>query len=260
MKPIKIDLSADFREIKVVPVSDYHFGDPHSDHKKILQEIEYIKNNDDVFFIMNGDILDCAIASSIGDTYASLYSPMDELKACEDLFAPIAHKCLCIVQGNHELRHYRTNGISMTEIFAKQLKIEDRYSPTTAFLFLRFGRLAGGENSHGRKVAYTFYVCHGNGGGKKVGGKLQRLSDLSTIADADCYICGHTHLPAVFKDRFARPNMANSSITYCDKLYINVSAKLNYGGYGDYGGFKPASTDTPVIILNGCKKEMKAVL
>ncbi len=259
MKPIKVDLSADFEEIKVVPVSDYHFGDPHSDHKKIMAEIEYIKKNDDVFFVMNGDILDCAIASSIGDTYSSLYSPMDELKACEDLFAPIAHKCLCLVQGNHELRHYKTNGISMTELMAKQLRIEDRYSPTSALVFLRFGHLDK-NNNHGRKVCYTLHVSHGNGGGRKEGGKLQRLVDLSGIVDADCYICGHTHLPAVLKERFIRPNCANSSLTYCDKLYVNVSAKLNYGGYGDYGGFKPASTDTPVIILNGCKKEMKAVL
>ena len=258
MKPIKVDLSADFEEIKVVPVSDYHFGDPHSDHKKIMQEIEYIKNNDDVFFIMNGDILDCAIASSIGDTYASLYSPMDELKACEDLFAPIAHKCLCLVQGNHELRHYKTNGISMTELMAKQLRIENRYSPTTALVFLRFGHLD--NKNHGRKVCYTLYVSHGNGGGRKEGGKLQRLVDLAGICDADCYICGHTHLPAILKERFIRPNCANSSLTYCDKLYVNVSAKLDYGGYGDYGNFKVPSTETPVIILNGCKKEMKAVL
>ena len=260
MKPIKIDLSADFKEIKVLPVSDYHFADPHSDHKKILREIEYIKNNDDVFFIMNGDILDCAISSSIGDTYEAQYSPMQELQVCTELFEPIAHKCLCVVKGNHENRHYKTNGVDLTYLMAKQLKIEDRYSPTTAVIFLRFGHLDGKQRAHGRKVCYTFYVAHGNGGGRREGSKINRLADLSSIVDTDIYVVGHTHLPAVFKERFARPSTANSSITFCDKLYINVSAKLDYGGYGDYGGFKPASTDSPVIILNGCKKEMKAVL
>jgi len=259
MKPIKVDLSADLKEIKVVPVSDYHFADPHSDHKKILEEIEYIKKNDDVFFTIQGDILDCAIASSIGDTYSAQYSPMDELRVCEELFAPIAHKCLCIVQGNHELRHYKSNGIAMAQLMAKQLKIEDRYSPTTAVVFLRFGSLDKDRN-HGRKVCYTLYVSHGNGGGRKEGGKIQRLADLAGVVDTDIYIVGHTHLPAVFKERFARPSTANSSITFCDKLYINSAAKLLYGGYGDYGNFKVPSTDTPVIILNGCRKEMRAIL
>ena len=259
MKPIKVDLSADFKEIKVVPVSDYHFADPHSDHKKIAKEIEYITKNDDVFFFIAGDILDCAISSSIGDTYSAQYSPMDELKACEELFAPIAHKCLCIVKGNHENRHYKTNGIDLLYVLAKNLKIEERYSPTTAVVFLRFGQLDK-NNNHGRKACYTLYVAHGNGGGRKEGSKINRLADLSSIVDTDIYCVGHTHLPAVFKERFVRPNMANSSLTFCEKLYINISAKLDYGGYGDYGGFKPASTDTPVIILNGCKKEMRAIL
>ena len=260
MKPIKIDLSADYKEIKVVPVGDYHLGDPQSDYKKIMADLEYIKNNDDVFFIANGDLMNSAIKSSISDCYGETLSPMQELQECVKLFQPIAHKCLCCVPGNHEMRHYKTNGVDMTWLFCKELKIEDRYSPTTAVVFLRFGRLAGGQNAHGRKACYTFYVSHGNGGGKREGSKINRLADLSSIVDCDCYIVGHTHLPAIFKEGFARPNMANSSITYCDKLYINTSAKLNYGGYGDYGNFKVPSTDTPVIILNGCKKEMKAVL
>lgn len=259
MKPIKVDLSADLEEIKVVPVGDYHLGDPQSDYKKIMAEIEYIKNNDDVFFIMQGDLMNSAIKSSISDCYGETLTPMEELQECVKLFEPIAHKCLCCVPGNHELRHLKTNGVDMTWLCCKQLRIEDRYSPTTAVVFLRFGQL-GTVGSHKRKACYTIYVAHGTSGGRKEGSKINRLADLSSVVDCDIYVVGHSHLPAVFKERFARPSMANSSITYCDKLYINTSAKLEYGGYGDYGGFKPASTDTPVIVLNGCKKEMKAIL
>jgi hypothetical protein len=141
----------------------------------------------------------------------------------------------------------------------RQLGIEDRYSPTTALIFLRFGRDCV-PHHHGRKVAYTIFCSHGNGGGKKEGGKIQRLVDLSTIVDADIYVVGHTHLPALLKDSFARPNMANSSITYGTRLYINTSAKLNYGGYGETGGFKPPCTDTPIIHLSGLRKEMRATI
>ena len=259
MKPIKIDLSADFKEIKVVPVGDYHLGDPQSDYKRIISDISYIRDSDDVFCVLNGDLMNSAIKSSISDCYGETLSPMEELQECVKLFEPLKDKILCLVPGNHENRHYRTNGVDMTWLMAKQLGIEERYSPTTAVVFIRFGELSD-KAFHGRKAAYTMYVAHGTGGGRKEGGKINRLADLATIVDCDIYVVGHTHLPAIFKERFARPNMANSSITYCDKLYINTSAKLNYGGYGDYGGFKPASTDTPVIILNGCKKEMRAIL
>ena len=258
MKPIKIDLSSEFKEIEIMPVADYHWADPNSDHDKIMEDLAYIKEHDNCFAILNGDLMDCAIASSIGDTYGATLSPMDELRECVKLFEPIAHKILCVVPGNHERRHYKTNGIDLTELMCRQIGVEDRYSPTTALLFLRLGEQTGKQ--HNRKVAYTIYVSHGNGGGRKEAGKIQRLVDLSTIIDADCYVVGHTHLPALLKDSFARPCMANNSITYGTRLYINTSAKLNYGGYGEVGGFKPPCTDTPIIHLSGTRKEMRATI
>ena len=260
MKPIKIDLSDGLKSIRILPVADYHWSDPHSDHDKIMEDIAFIKGSDDVFCVLNGDLMDCAIASSVGDTYGATLSPMEELKACVELFQPIADKILCVVPGNHEARHYRTNGVDITELMCAQLGIADRYSPTAALLFIRFGMLDGKSNAHRRKVAYTMYVSHGNGGGRKEGGKIQRLVDLSTIVDADIYLCGHTHLPAMLKDGFARPSMANSSITYGTRLYVNTSAKLNYGGYGETGGYKVPCTDTPIITLSGERKEMRATL
>ena len=259
MKPIKIDLSENFKEIEIMSVADYHWADPNSDHDKIMEDIAYIRDRENCFCVLNGDLMDCAIASSIGDTYGATLSPMEELKACTELFAPIAHKVLCVVKGNHEARHYRTNGIDLTELMCRQLGIEDRYSPTTALLFIRLGEDTVPQHHH-RKVCYTMYVSHGNGGGRKEGGKIQRLVDLSTIVDADIYLCGHTHLPAMLKDGFARPSMANSSISYGTRLYVNTSAKLNYGGYGETGGFKVPCTDTPIIHLSGTKKEMRATI
>lgn len=260
MKAIRIDLSEELKDLEILPVADYHWADPNSDHDKILADIKYIKEHPNVYCVLNGDLMDCAIASSIGDTYGATLSPMDELKVCMELFAPIADKILCVVPGNHEARHYRTNGIDLTELMCRQLGIEDRFSPTTAILFVRFGRLNSEKDGHHRKACYTVYVSHGSGGGRKEGGKIQRLVDLSTIVDADVYICGHTHLPATLKDGFARPCVANSSVAYCTRLYVNTSAKLNYGGYGDTQGFKVPCTDTPIIWLNGERKEMRATI
>lgn len=259
MKAVKADLSENFKEIEIMALADWHWSDPQSDHDKIRADLDYIMSHDNCFCVLNGDLLNCAIRSAVSDCYAEI-TPMEELRVCADLFAPIAHKALCVVPGNHELRHYRTNGIDLTELMCRQLGIVDRYSPTTALLFVRFGELQDRKNHH-RKVCYTIHVSHGNGGGRREGGKIQRLADMATIVDADVYICGHTHLPAVFKDRFARPNMANSSITYGTRLYVNTSAKLDYdGGYGEGMGMKVPCTDTPIIHLSGTKKEMRATI
>ena len=239
-------------------LADYHYADPNSDHEAIKRDLEYIKNHDNAYAVMAGDLLDCALKSSLGDCYVNL-SPMDELTACMDMFAPIAHKVIGIVKGNHEARHYKTNGVDMTRILARQLGIEDKYSPDTALIFLRVGRDEKPCTRH-RPVLYTIYLTHGTGGGRKEGGKIQRLVDLSNIVDADIYICGHTHLPASIKTAFARPCPANNSITYCTKLFVNSAAKLNYGGYGDIGGYRPNAKDTPMILLSGTTKDMRAVV
>lgn len=259
MKAIKIDLPAHFETINIMPVADYHWADPNSNHDRIMQDIAYIRDTPNVYAILNGDLMNCAIKSSVSDCYSETLSPMQELKVCVDLFAPIADKILCVVGGNHEARHFKTNGIDITQLMCNQLGIADRYSPTTALLFVRFGTTNG--KTHNRPMAYTIYVSHGTGsGGRKEGGKIQRLVDLSTIVDADVYVCGHTHLPATLKDGFARPCMANSSVSFATRLYVNTSAKLDYGGYGETFGFKVPCLDTPVIHLNGKRKEANVTL
>lgn len=258
MKAIRADLSADHKSIELLVLADYHYADPHSDHDAILKDIDYVNSHDNAYCVLAGDLLDCALKSSLGDCYVNL-SPMEELTAMMDLIQPIAHKVLAIVGGNHEARHYKTNGVDMTRLLARQLGIEDKYSPDTALVFLRFGS----DNDHARRhrpILYTIYLTHGSGGGRKEGGKIQRLADYAQIVDADAYICGHTHLPASFKTGFARPSAANSSITYCTKLFVNCAAKLQYGGYGDTGGFKPPCIDTPHILLSGETKDMRAVI
>ena len=258
MRAIKADLPSGLKSAEVMVIADWHWADPNSNHGKILEDLEYIKTHDNCYCVLNGDIMNCAIASSVSDTYAETMSPMEELRVCTELFEPIKGRILCVTPGNHERRHYKTNGIDITELMCRQLGIADRYSPTAALLFIRLGEQNG--KFHGRKVLYTMYVTHGVGGGRKEGGKLQRLADLSTIVDADCYVCGHTHLPALLKDSFARPNCGNSSVAYGTRLYVNASAKMEYGGYGETFGLKPGCMDTPIIHLSGTHKEMRATI
>ena len=224
-----------------------------------MDDIAYIRDTPNVFCVLNGDLMNCAIKSAISNCYAPI-SPMQELEKCVEIFAQIAHKVVCVVPGNHEERHFRTNGIDVTRLFCQQLGIEDRYSPTVAFVFLRFGHQAD-TSRRNRPMLYTMYVTHGNGGGRKDGSKIQRLADYATICDADIYIAGHTHLGAGFKKGFARANPTQSSITYGTHLFVNTCASIDYdGSYGERGGFDVPCLDRPLIYLNGTRKEMRALI
>lgn len=256
MKAIRCDLP-DEEVIEILPLSDLHLGDSNADFKLIMERIEHIKNTRNCYCILGGDLMDTAIASSIGDTYGANLQPMEQLKQCVKIFEPIKEKILAVLPGNHENRVYKSDGLDMTELMCAQLGIPEKYSPTTALLFVRFGR---DVNRHNRPQLYTIYVTHGSGGGRKEGGKINRLADLATIVDSDIYICGHTHLPAVLRNTFFRVSGSNSSVAQVEKLYVNTAAALNYGGYGDAQGFKPSSKSTPTIFLSGRKHSFWAKL
>lgn len=265
MKTIKIDLPRELEQIELHTFADEHLGDEHCDVKRLLQRIEYVKKTPTAYCIMNGDILDNATKTSIGDTYTQEFNPMKQLQKAVELFEPIKEKILCITHGNHENRTYKKEGINLSYLIAKQLGLSERYTPTSAVLFVRFGEMPyGAKESNGsgktRKICYTVYVLHGSGGGRKEGAKVIRLADMASIIDTDIYIHSHTHLPIIMKQAFHRIDPRNNTVAIVDKLFVNTAANLNYGGYGEAGAFKPSSKETPIIYLNGTKKNFEARL
>lgn len=264
MKIIKIDLPRELESVELHTFADEHIGDEHSDIKRVIERIEYVKNTPNAYCIMNGDIMDNATKTSIGDTYTQVFNPMEQLARAVELFTPIKDKILCITHGNHENRTYKKEGINLSRLIADQLGLSDRYTPTSATLFIRMGEETKRKESRGsgmhRQICYTLYVLHGSGGGRKEGAKAIRLADMASVIDTDIYIHSHTHLPMIMKQAYHRIDPRNSTVALVTKLFVNTAANLNYGGYGEAQEFKPSSKDTPVIYLNGKKKSFEARL
>jgi predicted phosphodiesterase len=253
---IKLDRVLDY--IAIDPLADLHIGDKQSDLKLIKQRIERIKNNPNLYCILNGDIINTALKASVSDVYSETISPMEQLNYINNLFSPIKDKILAITTGNHERRSVRESSLSPMYLFAQQLGLEDRFGENGIVLFLKLGELKGKKATNrnkNRQVSYTFYITHGRGGGRKAGSKMQGLLDLSNILDVDIYIRGHTHQPAVLEGVSFRTDPRNCSIQEYPQLYINTSATLDYGGYGQASEYTPLSKQTPIIYLNGHKKQ-----
>lgn len=263
MKIIKIDLPRELSSVELHTFADEHVGDEHCDIKRLMERIEYVKNTPHAYCVLNGDLIDNATKTSIGDTYTQVFSPMEQLEKAVELFAPIKDKILCITHGNHENRTYKKEGINLSRLIADQLGLADKYTPTSAVLFIRLGEMTLKESrgsGNYRQICYTLYVLHGSGGGRKEGAKAIRLADMASIVDTDIYIHSHTHLPMIMKQAYHRIDPRNSTVALVTKLFVNTAANLNYGGYGEAQEFKPSSKDTPVIYLNGKTKSFEARL
>ena len=258
MEAIKVELPKHLCSIEVHPFADTHIGDKHCAIDVVKKRIEQVKEKENAYIILNGDIINNATKTSVSDSYAEELSPMEQISRFVELFEPVKDKILCLTSGNHENRTYNKEGIDITRLCARELGVESRYSKTGALLFLKFGCKA--INNHGRALIYTIYCTHGSGGGRKEGAKAIRLADMACIVDADIYVHSHTHLPMIMKQGFYRTDTHNSSFGNVTKLFVNTSSALTYGGYGEAFEFKPNSIDTPTIYINGQKREFKADL
>ena len=66
-------------ELAILPLADWHIGDPNADGKRMLEWLDYLKNNPNAYAILNGDLMDAAIKTSIGDVYQASIQPMEQL-------------------------------------------------------------------------------------------------------------------------------------------------------------------------------------
>ena len=206
-------------------LADLHLGDKHCDEALIKKRIDHIRDTENAFLILNGDILNWASKMSVSDVYAETLSPMEQIKKYVDLFAPVKEKIIAMTQGNHENRAYRTEGVDLTQIVARELGIEDRYSPESCVVFLRVGHYCR-PGRHGEPVPYVIFCNHGSGGGRKEGAKAIRLADMASIVDADIYVHSHTHMPMAFRQSFFRVSIHNQSVQQVDRLFVNTAAAL----------------------------------
>lgn len=235
--------------------ADWHIGDSLCKEKLIKQRIDTVKNDPNSYCVINGDVLNWATRHSVSDIYAEKLTPTKQVDTLTELLAPIKDKILYMTKGNHENRSYRSDGIDVLYLAAKDLRITDRYSGEGSVLFVRLGK-----NNKNRKILYTIYAQHGAGGGRKEGAKMIRLADMATVVNTDIYIHSHTHLPAIMGiDRF-EVNPENSIVLRKEMLFVNSSATLKYGGYAQANGYKPASLRSPVIHLSGTEKHFTATL
>lgn len=265
MKTIKINLPRELKNVEIHTFSDWHIGDKACDIESIKEQITYIQNTPNAYVICNGDLMNNATKNSVSDSYAEVIPPMEQLQRLQQLLEPIKDKILMFTQGNHEARTYRSDGIDLTALLSQQLGLYERYAREGGVVFLRLGEYVHGRKDHKyeerkRQVCYSVYVTHGSGGGRKEGAKAIRLADMASIVDTDIYVHSHTHLPMVMKQNFYRIDTCNSAVAEITKLFVNTSAQLKYGGYGQQYEFKPSNTTSPVIYLNGTKKEFTARL
>lgn len=263
MKCVKVDLPKEHDEIKVEIFSDLHIGSKKCDYNSIRERIERVKNENNRYCVIAGDVINNSTKTSVGDVYEEELTPMQQVKQAIMLFEPIKDKIIGICAGNHERRSYKTDGVDLLYFLASELRLTDRYDYASCLVFVRLGHKnrSAKEGANSRKVCYSIYMTHGDGqGGRTIGGKANGLQRRGQVVNADIVITGHTHAPLSFRDCCYEVDYQNNSIYKKEQLFVNASATLNYEEYAELYGMRPSSVVSPVILLDGHKKFAKVIM
>ena len=262
IKCIRAERPREWQDARLYVLADEHIGDPLARDDITRAKIDGILSDDRALVIVNGDMMNTAVKTGPSDVYGERMTPGRQIEYATRLLEPIRGKIVMGTTGNHESRVYRDCGIDTTAVVFGNLGLSSIYARDGGLLYIRFGQR--GAITHGRaappKIWYSIYATHGSGGGRKEGAKAIRLADMAATVDADIYIHSHTHMPMILREAFFRADPYNCTAVRADRLFINTGAALGFGGYGQMQEYKPSSTRTPVITLDGRKKDASATL
>lgn len=223
-----IDYSHRSEAFTLYHLTDLHIGARACNERLIQQYIDRIASDENAYFTLGGDNMDavCHVGDKRYDpaTLAQwLLGEKDIFAAQVDrllkLFAPIAHKCLAILYGNHEYAGLKFYGYDTYRHFVRGMAHAAKIEPDTlalgigGFLCLSFRRHSAAV--HPSTALVTAYLHHGWGGGALAGGHALKLERVLASYQCDLALLGHLHTnqlvtktviapgkPAVIKHRY----------------------------------------------------------
>ena len=249
------ELSSNFNEVLIIPLSDIHFGNPlHSTHH-IERAIDLILSKPNYFTVFNGDLAECVIKSSKGDISSQTAIVQKQYEHIRDLFMPLKKRILGVTQGNHEFRIMDTAQIDICDMWAKDWGCP--YGREEILLKISFGR--GNGRHPDQRYTFFLHATHGYGGARTKGAKNVKVERQSHQVHADIYLQSHDHDASVQAGVYLMPHARTfnkngfkvGGVHSVDKKLVKTGAFLKRGGYASSKGFDPVSLGLTYIKLQG---------
>jgi len=173
-------------KLVLVPLGDLHWGNKNCDKQMVKNVIKYISSND-CYWLGGGDYSEAIIPDDRRFDFRSVdeeyQTPQLQYKKIEELFKPISNKCLGLLDGNHDIVHWKTHAHNYVEELSSRLEVP--YLTIDAYLRFYFEKY---------RANFNLYTHHGWTGARTKGGKINRIYDLEEIFPLlDAYVMFHIH-------------------------------------------------------------------
>lgn len=257
----------EFTHVYIIPLSDFHIGDDSGlgglsnegrfATKKFNGMINWIKEHENAYTFIMGDVFETAIRSSVGDIYKQRYNLKTAKDYIYELLKPIEDRILGMISGNHEERVERETGMNPVDDLAFRMKV-DYFPNWCAYLFLGVGDTTK-RNDRRRPYVYTMFLHHMNGGGRTKGGKLRRVEYLRDMVQADIYCGAHVHIKGSFKGKYVVPDLNHRKLYDIQQTFVATGSYMGYAPYAIKAQYDKPATGAVRIRLNGDRYKGKDV-
>jgi len=228
-----------YNEIRIVPLSDVHFGASAHLTEKLDEYVKWVEDTSNVFVFINGDLLENALGDSIGGAvYESTMPPEKQLQEMTIKLAPIAHKILWALPGNHEDRTRKHAGIDPLKYICSKLEIPYFNDAVHSSVWWKNNR-------------WDFYTRHGTGNAQTKGGKMNQAQKPAKYQEfVNFVVMGHVH------DDIANPvimivrDYKNFELLLKKQYIVVCPSFMGYfNTYASKAGMEPGATGAISCIL-----------
>lgn len=224
--------------IKIALLFDIHYGNFAHKHEKFLSYINWIKENDDVYAVLGGDLMENALDDGRGMSYDQNKNPSTQFDDMVRFLAPISHKILCATTGNHEERTYKKTGIDVMRLLAERLEIPYFSGPIWCTV------LANGYK-------WNLWISHGFGNSQTKGGKMNSANRPKKFTGLiHFFISGHVHDRVCESETLLTDDPINCRLLSMNQWTIIAPAFLGWEEtYAYRAGYPPPASGGVAIEL-----------
>jgi hypothetical protein len=275
---------------KIVYFSDIHWLAKACAEKEVLRQRDEILNDPFTFWIGGGDY-----GEFIGFGDAKRFDPdavsdkvtVSDLArlgkvtytAIRDIFAPIKHKCLGLIVGNHEKQYMRRqqqedlHGWLCTElgvadlgyscfmdVVFQQVRGWDLEKDDAQALPILMGHSISKKNHSGSET-FRVWCHHGAGAAQTKGGKINRLVSFMRNFEADIFFMGHVHdqmgarLTPLIADSDCLKIRHRTKLGVISGSYLKTYAQ-GVTTYGEQKGYEPVTLGAAWVQIHPDTREM----
>ena len=227
-----------WKQIRLAPLYDVHVGSADHDASLFSKHLDWIEAEQDVLTFNGGDMYENATKHSPGGSAASqALNPTKQMLKVAKILAPIQHKMLFALPGNHEDRTFNESGLDGARQLAEHLRLP--YFPDYCFCTIKWR----GNN---------FRLCahHGSGGGSTAGAQRNAARKDMPWGKFDIFWTGHVHQPMAdlvyqtdYDQRTGRM-VPRECVTMISPSYVKY-----FGSYAAKKRLAPSSRGLSVITL-----------